>query len=104
MPPERPRRYPGVAEPVRARSARAKKNLGLRARAKKNLGLRKRQSGDFAAGMAPGTYTRTEADVDMNEEATLRAMEGPPLDDGIEHLIDRPAERWATEVAGWGAR
>ena len=52
----------------------------------------------------PGTYTRTEADVDMNEEATLRAMEPPPLDDGIEHLIDRPAERWATEVAGWGAR
>ena len=71
--------------------------MGLRARAKKNLGLRKRQSGDFAAGMAPGTYTRTEADVDMNEEATLRAMEAPPLDDGIEHLIDGPAERWATE-------
>ena len=68
------------------------------------MGLRKRQSGDFAAGMAPGTYTRTEADVDMNDDAALRAMEGPPLDDGIEHLIDGPAERWATEVAGWGAR
>ena len=34
---------------------------------------------------------------DMNEEATLRAMEGPPLDDSIDILIDGPAERWATE-------
>lgn len=43
--------------------------------------------------MAPGKYTRIEADVDMQEDAEIRDMEGPPLGDGVDAFIDGPAER-----------